>query len=264
MNLLDSPTLLGDAKYNKKILLFDIENSPIVGYTWQIWETNVVEVKEEWYILCFAYKWLGEKETKVVALPDFRGYNKDRKNDLKLVQKLWDLFEQAEVIIAHNGDGFDIKKANSRFLIHGLEPPSSYQTVDTLKLARRYFKFDSNKLDALGQYLKLGRKVKHIGFPMWLGCMEGDMKSWHQMCEYNKQDVILLEKIYRKLRAWDKNPPNMNVILGGIYCCPTCGSDNVVKRGHRYTKSAIYQAYWCMNCGKHSQGEKVKMEKSIK
>ena len=103
-----------------------------------------------------------------------------------------------------------------------------------------------------------------MDFSVWLGCMEGNPKDWDKMTKYNKQDVVLLEKIYYKLRAWDKNPPNMNVMLGGIYNCPTCGSPHTVKHGQRYTKSAIYNSYKCLNCGKHSQGDRIDIERPIK
>ena len=80
MNLLDSPSLIKDPDYKHKILLIDLENTPILSYNWGLWEQNAIEVKEDWYILCFAYKWLGEKKTRVVALPDFKEYKKDSKN----------------------------------------------------------------------------------------------------------------------------------------------------------------------------------------
>jgi len=257
--LLDKELIFKDPNYSKKILLFDVENSPLVSYTWGIWEQDVIEVKEEWYILCFAYKWLGEKETHVVAMPDFKGYSKDKKNDYKVVKKLHELFNQAEVLIAHNGDQFDIKKANARFIQHGLEPPKPYKTIDTLKLARKHFKFDSNKLDYLGQYLRCGRKLPHTGKHLWFGCMEGDPASWKLMKQYNVQDVILLEKIYIKLRGWATNGVNMNLILGGFDKCPRCGSEHINKQGYDYKATTIRQSYRCMNCGARPSGELVKM-----
>lgn len=263
-SLLDQPLIFKDPDYKQKILLFDIENTPLVTYTWGIWEQDVIEVKEEWYILCFAYKWLGEKETHVVALPDFQGYKKDRKNDEKLVKKLWELFDKAEIIVAHNGDQFDIKKANARFIQYGFEPPQPYKTIDTLKVARRHFKFDSNKLDYLGQYLKLGRKLPHTGKHLWFGCMEGDEKSWKLMREYNKQDVILLEKVYLKLRGWMTTSPNINLVFGTVNNCPKCGSEHIQRRGFGYTTLTSYRRYKCMNCGAWLHGERVKRDTPLK
>jgi hypothetical protein len=250
--------IIKDPDYQQRILIFDIENSPLLSYNWGIWEQNAVEVKEEWYILCFAYKWLGEKDVHIVSLPDFRGYKQDKKNDYKVVKELWKLFDKADVLIAHNGNSFDIKKANARFLIHGLEPPTPYKSIDTLTIARKHFKLDSNKLDDLGQYLKLGRKLPHTGKHLWFGCMEGDPKSWDLMKRYNIQDVVLLEKVYLKLRGWDTNQQvNMNMVLNTISCCPRCGAEHIIKAGFKYTATCIYQTYKCLNCGARPQGEKV-------
>jgi uncharacterized protein YprB with RNaseH-like and TPR domain len=262
--LLDKPVLFKDPDYKKKILLFDIETTPLISYTWGIWEQDVIEVKEEWYMLCFAYKWLGEKKTHVVGLPDFKGYKKDMKDDYHVVKKLHELFEQAEVIIAHNGDAFDIKKANSRFIFHGMDPTHPFKTIDTLKLARNRFKFDSNKLDYLGQILKLGRKLPHTGKHLWFGCMEGHLPSWKLMKAYNIQDVVLLEKVYLKLRGWANGGPNMNMVFGTVFNCPKCGSSHMKKNGWRYTNTVYYQRYQCFNCRASAFGERVKRDKPLK
>lgn len=259
--LLDQPVLFRDPNYRKKVLLFDIETTPLITYTWGIWQQDIIEVKEEWYMLCFAYKWLGEKQTHIVALPDFQGYKRNKKDDEQLVKKLWELFNEAEIIIGHNGDKFDIKKANARFLFHCMEPPKHYKTIDTLKLARRYFKFDSNKLDYLGQYLKLGRKLPHTGKHLWFGCMEGDPKSWQLMKKYNIQDVVLLEKVYIKLRGWNVTPPNMNLVLGTTQNCNVCGSDHVIKNGTSFNGVSIFQRFQCLNCGARPRGEVIKQAK---
>ena len=129
-----------------KILFFDIETAPNMSYVWGQWQQDVIDHVQEWYILCFSYKWEGEKKTHVVSLNDFDLYSKDLENDLNVVQKLWELLDEADIVIGHNSDAFDIKKANARFAYHDLGPPSHYQTVDTLKMARRHFKFNSNPI----------------------------------------------------------------------------------------------------------------------
>ena len=57
--------------------------------------------------MCFSYKWEGQKAAKVIALPDFDLYGEDPENDREVVQALWDLFDEADVVVAHNGDKFD-------------------------------------------------------------------------------------------------------------------------------------------------------------
>jgi len=240
-------------KRKPRILFYDIETAPLVSYTWGIWEVDVIEVKEEWYMLTFAYKWLGEKKTHVVSLPQFGLYKKDPKNDRELVKKLWSLFDEADVIVAHNGLSFDNKKSNARFIQHNLPPPNPYKTIDTKLVAKRYFKFDSNKLDHLGQYFNLGRKMKHEGFSLWLGCMSGDKKAWNKMCLYNIQDVVLLEKIYLKMLPYMDNHPNTGLYLGEKHACPNCGSHMLQKRGVSHTRTSTSQRFQCNLCHAWSQ-----------
>ena len=241
-----------------KVLLVDIETAPDLGYTWGKWEQNVIEFKEDWYILCFVAKWLDSPKLMVHKQPDFPVFKKDKTNDLGVIKALWKLFDEADVIIAHNGNAFDIKKANARFLVHGMNPPSPYKTIDTKLVAKRYFKFDSNSLDELGRYLKLGRKVQHKGFALWLECMAGNLKSWAEMIRYNKQDVILLEKVYLKLRGWMTNHPNYNFVDQTIRNCPNCGKHTLQARGSVKTITSEYKRYYCTNCGAWSRGNPTK------
>lgn len=236
-----------------KILYYDIETAPNLSFVWGHYEQNVIDHEREWYMLCVSYRWEHEKKSHVTSLVDFPAeYKKDPENDFHVVKKLWELFDEADIVIAHNGDKFDMRKANARFVAHGLGPASPVKSVDTLKVARRYFMFNSNKLDHLGSHLGVGRKVATGGFETWAGCMRGDMKYWKLMIKYAKQDVDLLREVYYKLRPWMKNHPNLNVYDGGQNC-PTCGSSSLHKRGQRYTQVATYQQWQCNDCKSYSR-----------
>jgi hypothetical protein len=149
--------------------------------------------------------------------------------------------------VAHYGDSFDQKKARARFAAHGFDPPAPAVTVDTQKVAKKYFRFTSNKLGDLGEYLGLGSKAKHAGFDMWLGCMNGDPKAWREMIKYNKQDVVLLEKVYNKLKPWMDNHPNLSM-LQSYRGCPSCGSIVTRKKGVRATHRMLKQQWQCKEC----------------
>lgn len=230
-----------------KILLLDLETSPLLSYTWETYETDVVKVVEDWYLLCFGYKWLGEKSVHVESLKH------GRKSEKELVKKLWNIFNEADIIVAHNLVNFDWKKSNAKFIEYGLTPPRPAKRIDTLKEARKYFKFTSSRLDALGELLEVGRKVKHPGFEMWEGFMAGDKKYIKLMEKYNKGDVVLLEKVYLKLRPWMKHP-NLNVLTleDG---CPNCGSLQMQNRGFSITSRGRRRRVQCQSCGAWASGE---------
>jgi DNA polymerase elongation subunit (family B) len=236
-----------------KVLSFDIETMSNKAYVWGKYEQDVIAYIEEGYMLSWSAKWLGGKQiTK--GLCDYKGYKPNTPNDRKLVEELHELVNEADILIAHNGDRFDVKKMNTRFIFHGLKPPEPYKTIDTLKIARNKFAFNSNKLDDLGNFLKIGRKVKHPGFNLWLGCEKGDADSWKLMLKYNKQDVLLLEQVYLKLLPWITNHPNLTV-LQDLTGCPNCASTHLQKRGIGFSNKTKLQRYQCMDCGAWTQGK---------
>ena len=260
MNKKKPPTRLS-SKLNKskskvKLLFYDVETAPNLSYTWGKWEQNVIEFERDWYILSFAYKWRGGK-TKVVALPDFPRYKRDKKDDKYLIRELWKLFNEATITVAHNNKTFDNKKANTRFIQLGLPPPAPYKVFDTLPIVRKYFKFDSNKLDDLGRYLGIGRKVETGGYVLWRECLRGNMKAWRKMKKYNATDVDLLERLYLKLLPWVQEVQTREG-------CPKCGSSELQKRGYRFTVGMRYQRLQCKSCGGWSSERKgEKIEKTL-
>lgn len=241
---------------NPRVLFFDIETRPNLSYVWGRWEQDVIENVSDWSFLSFAYKWEGDKTVKAYSLPDFKSYKKNQEDDKELVTKLWELFNEADIVVAHNGNDFDIKKANARFLVHGLPPPTPFKSIDTKLVAKLRFKFDSNKLDELGRQLGIGQKISTGGFATWKGCMSGDMKSWFKMVKYNKHDVVLLEKVYLKLRPWITNFPITHLDNGNCY---HCHADTLQKRGYRFNKSMRFQRYQCTSCGAWSSGKGEKI-----
>lgn len=231
-----------------KILLYDIETAPNLAYVWGKYEQDAIDFEEEWKILCFAYKWLGEK-VKSVALPDFKC-----EDDKMVVKELWKLFDEADILIAHNGNRFDQKKVTARFIYHKLQPPSPYKSVDTLQAIKRVASFNSHKLDDLGKLLGEGKKIK-TDFSLWLGCMNNDKKSWDKMIRYNKQDVKLLERIYLRILPYIKSHPNLGIYKDEVVC-PRCGSKEIHYRGYYENQTTKYRRFICKKCGGWSRTTK--------
>lgn len=239
-----------------RILLIDIETLPNIAYVWGKWEQNVIEYVKEGCIATYAAKWLGEP-VFAKALPDFKGYKANSYDDEAITKELWKLLDEADIVVAHNGDDFDIKVIKGRFIVHGLLPPAPFKTVDTKKLAK-VARFNSNKLDDLGKLLGIGQKIK-TDFSLWKGCIEGDENSWKKMIKYNKLDVILLEKLYLRLRPFARTHPNM--ALYGDAKCPKCGGSSIQFRGFAVTTTRKYRRFACNDCG--SWGRVTKSESGV-
>lgn len=230
-----------------KILLIDIETAPINAYVWSLWKTNVIEIIEDWYLLSAAWQWHGNDEIL------FARKSKQKANDRALVKTIWDLFDEADVVVAQNGDRFDIPKMTAKFVQYELNMPSHFTTVDTLKMARKHG-FTSKSLDNLARRLGIGRKLPHQGKHTWLGCIAEDEDSWKVMEEYNKHDVWLMNEVWGRLAPYSDVVPNMQHWTGNGTCVnPRCGSNDLIRRGVRRTHAAEYQQYQCKTCGKYAR-----------
>lgn len=237
-----------------RVLIYDIETAPVLGYVWQLWDNNVGlnQIEKDWYILSWSAKWLDEPE---VMYQDQRNA-KNIEDDSKLLKKIWDLLDEADIVITQNGKKFDQKKLNARFIMNGFPPPSSYRHLDTKIIAKRHFGFISNKLEYMTdklctKYKKL-KHAKFAGFELWKQCLAGNIEAWKEMEEYNKHDVLSLEELYKKLEPWD-NSINFNAYRDGDEHVCKCGSTELVKNGFYYTNAGKFQKYRCKKCGAESR-----------
>ena len=246
-----------------RILYFDIENSPALGWTWGKYDQNVLGFEQQPYMLAASWMWetvapdgtskVGKPQVK--ALCDFDGYDPDAADDSALVGFCLELLDSADVVIGHNLDAFDIRKVNGYALRcrPELGPPSPYLTVDTLKVARRFFSFPSNRLGDLCELLELPAKETPGGFGLWLRCMAGDAKAWRTMKSYARQDAAILRPLYLRLRPWMSNHPVL-VVDPDEFRCPTCASADVHRRGVKRTKAGgRFQQWHCRACGSYSR-----------
>jgi hypothetical protein len=231
-----------------RIALFDIETAPLRIWSWQVYETNAIEVDQDAYILTFAMKWLGEKKIRTFALPDYPNFKKDKTDDSALVRDLHRMMSEADIIVAQNGDQFDLKMVNTRFLIHGMEPAPPIKSIDTLKEFRKNFMLHGNSQDNVCRRLGTGRKLPHTGKKLWFDCMKGVPRAVKLMRRYNAQDVRGLEGNYLKIRPFMKNHPNLNA-WSGRDACPACQSSNIQQRGFNVAKTRKAQRLQCRDCG---------------
>lgn len=179
-----------------KILLLDIETTPLQVYTWGLWDQNIGinQIIKSTEMMCFGAKWLGQKSVT------FKSVHHDGKK--AMLEELHKLMDEADVLVGWNSASFDHKHINREFLENGMVPPSPVKDLDLMTVVKANFQFPSNKLDYVAQKLGVGSKVKHSGFELWIKCMDGDDKAWREMKKYQIQDVQLLDSLYDILLPW--------------------------------------------------------------
>lgn len=241
------------SKKPPKILLFDVETAPILAYTWDIWDQNIAlnQIKQDWFVLSWSAKWIDEKK---VMYMDQRNA-KDVSNDKPLLEGIWKLLDECDIAVTQNGRAFDQKKLYARFILNGMTPPSSFQHHDTKKIASKHFAFTSNKLEYLTDKLNTKyKKIKNSGFSLWTRCLAGELDAWKEMEKYNKYDVLALEELYIKLRAWEPTV-NYSVFTDIEEFKCVCGNDKLRNKGYAYNATGKFKRYNCVKCGKNYQSK---------
>lgn len=235
-----------------KVLFYDLETAPLLAHIWSPWDNFVTmdRLIHDSFVLTWSAKWWGQKKVLKGVLTPYEAIDQD---DTRIVEELADLIREADIIVAHNGDKFDLPKFNARLLRHNLEPLGPTQTIDTLKLSKKNLGIAFNKLDYLGEYLGLGRKIK-TDFQLWLDCYHGDAAALSTMSKYNVQDVRLLEAIFNRLLPYVKGLTRlMEPGSNGDTACPFCGKYNFVRRGYYRTQASTFVKLHCTHCKKYSR-----------
>jgi DNA polymerase elongation subunit (family B)/DNA-directed RNA polymerase subunit RPC12/RpoP len=230
-----------------RILGLDIETAPNSVHVWGLFNQNIGinQIQQTGRVMCWAAKWYGERQV------EFRSEHEEGEDAHRaMIERAHELLDQADAVLSYNGKRFDMPTLNREFLKYGMPPPSPYHHIDLLLVAKKQFRFVSNKMDNLARELGIKGKVRHSGHEMWTNCMAGDDKAWAMMERYNKQDVRMMEKLYEAMLPWIVTHPNH-----GMYSdesrpvCTNCGSHRLQARGHAMTRTQKYRRFQCTDCG---------------
>ena len=232
-----------------RILYLDIETAPAKAYIWDL-KTRFVpleQVAEDGYILCFAAAWAGEDHCWFSSRWE-HGHD-------AMIQEAWNLLDEAEIVIHYNGSKFDIPRLQTEFLVSDMHPPSSYQQIDLYRTVAGSFKVLSKSMNHMLKLLSLDEKMAHKGMSLWTGVMADNKEDQQTMMDYNIQDVVVMEDLYKALTPWIKNHPNLGLWIDpDAPTCRNCGSQHVKMNGIERTTLLPYQRYKCQDCGTNLKG----------
>lgn len=233
-----------------RILTLDIETSPALVYSFQMFNTNIrpEQIVDPTRVICFAAKWYDDK--RVIY------FSEHHDGQETMIRAAHTLLNEADVVVTYNGDKFDLPHLGREFQMAGLTPPSPYASVDLYKVAKKHQVYLSHKLAYITEQLGLTGKLAHQGFSLWIDCLMGDPKAWAIMRRYNKQDVVTTEELLDELLPLITNMPSAALFSDdpSVTRCPNCSSLDFQRRGHAYTKTRKYPRFSCNNCGKWFKG----------
>ena len=243
-----------------RIVFFDIEIIPDLNKALKYWtklsswpgKTLRASVSS---VCVIGWKVLGEKKTHTLCAWDYPGWKKNVNDDLPILKEFAKVVAGADCVVGHHSKGFDWRHLQTRLLLAG-EGVMDGKTphVDTKQISSKKFFFIDNKLQTLAEELFNESKLEHEGWDLWCRTHDRDPAAMKKMKDYCKQDVILLEKVFKKLRPEAIGLPNFNLM--NPYkekVCPKCGSSRILSNGKRYTKTKVYRRYICADCNSWSQ-----------
>ena len=160
---------------------------------------NPDDLIKPFYIICWVASYMGQDKVFSGCVTQEQALAWD---DGEILAPLRELVDSADIIAGHNVDAFDVKKLNTRLLLNGIEPVTGKKTLDTLKMARSKFAFESNRLDYISQ--KLGLRPKdHIDNRDWLKIVTtGDAPTLKKILKYCRKDVSIGKDVLDRLMKY--------------------------------------------------------------
>lgn len=246
-----------------KILFFDIETSALMSEHFGLFKQNIglSQIARDWSVLSWAAKWMHEDEVMYMDIRDqFDGSANsilNQPDDSVMLKAIWELLNEADILVGQNNVRFDNKKLNARFIQSGLQPYKPVKNIDTLLIAKKHFGFTSNKLTYMTdklctKYKKLDHG-KFAGMELWLQCIRGNPEAWDEMEEYNKYDVLSLEELTMKLAPWSNAIPNLDLYHNAEENICLCGNTEWEHAGYSYTGLSKFHTHKCTKCGHHKR-----------
>lgn len=279
----------------KRTLVYDIETLPLTGRFFGLGKQVVrhgqlLGGSNMTQIICIQYKWVGDKNTKVLTWNP----SKD-KDSSRIIDEFGKLVEKADVVIGKNNKRFDDKHINAHRMINGQEPMPWWRLIsdDLEQQMRRYFNFPSQSLDYISDLMGLGGKDK-TEFRDWVnideyfkvltcrreGMSEADITvmcrvmykkkktdiirngkaSLKVMTEYGKKDVDDTEAIYLRVLPYCTFKHRKGEDLDYCEHCEKI-TDNKPERNAKQLICGTWRQRWrCAECRRYKGVSTIKKD----
>jgi len=154
------------------------------------------------YMVSWAIKEMGNSKviTDNITKKDIFNY---QTFDKKIVESLLNEMNKYDVFVTYYGQMFDAKFIRSRALVNGFEPPKYKQKlhIDLYWKAVQIMNLSSGSLDSVTKFFGIKGKTK-LDIKYWKLASIGHQPSMEKLLIHNRNDVIILEKLFWKLEKY--------------------------------------------------------------
>lgn len=199
-----------------KVILFDLEFMHIN------WGADLG------LIYCMGWKELNEDKVHMESVWETR--QKDALDDKELCKQIYNVLKDADMIITYNGIKCDVPFIQTRLLAHGLPPLPPIAHKDVYYTAKFKLKLSRNRLFDVQTFLGFSNKKTPVDLYKWLKALIGDKSAQKEILTHCRQDILVLEEAYMKLRPLMNSHPRLN----GYGVCNKC-SGTLLKSKVYYT-----------------------------
>jgi len=151
-------------------------------------------------ILCACWKFFDEKKPRTVHA--FK-----HKDEPAALEKIYEFWNECDVVITWNGKLFDRKVTNLRMANRRTEIKCPYilepkMHVDAMWTYRTNFRGCSAKLEHVSENLNTKTKKFHADAADWIKAADGNRISYDKIVKHCQQDVILTEEVFHILTPY--------------------------------------------------------------
>lgn len=236
------------------VLIFDIEQAPATYANWRTDPGYLPHYMQKTppFIASWAAKWYGRKRIYSDTVKQSEARKQD---DKRIIESLAEYLRKADVVIGHAVERHDLAKIRGKVVKYNLDPlPPNIRSIDTLTLIKRDLGYDYNGMEAL--CLDWGIPTgKKIGMANWMKVLDGDWEALDKLRKYNRADIVSTEAIFEKIKPHVRRLPRL--VDGPGFKCPSCGSEDLQKRGLAKTQVSTFQQWQCNNCKRYSRSKSL-------
>lgn len=154
-------------------------------------------------ILCAVIKPADKRKPIILRGDDFPQWRKGRSDDSPVTAAIAEELRKYDILVAHNGQRFDLPFLRSRMERWQLEPLPKKKLIDPVLLARNNLKLSYNSLEKVAEHLRIPINKTPVTGETWIqAALDGDVEAMDYVVDHCVKDTLILEQVLNRLKEY--------------------------------------------------------------